>query len=313
MLLIRKISPKTIASSKESNRQIPDEEKQKIIQLLHKNYQDFTPTFATEKLEEKHKIKRDPKTIRKIMIDEKLWKPKQKKKEKHREWRQRRASYGEMIQYDGSYEYWFEDRGKKCCLLASIDDATSEVNAIFDEHEGVFPTFNFWREYAKNKGKPYSIYVDKFSTYSMNHKLAKENDDTLTQFQRAMKELNIVQKHPKQFRVNFGTWLINNEKIWRDFEEKALRVVGQRPYYSARAICEVIRWETILTQRDDEAETFKLSNHLSADLGRLFMLMYPQYGPMVRSDNQVIPGFFRTRSTSKRASVTRAVSLAGAM
>jgi len=176
---------------KESNRQIPDEEKQKIIQLLHKNYQDFTPTFATEKLEEKHKIKRDPKTIRKIMIDEKLWKPKQKKKEKHREWRQRRASYGEMIQYDGSYEYWFEDRGKKCCLLASIDDATSEVNAIFDEHEGVFPTFNFWREYAKNKGKPYSIYVDKFSTYSMNHKLAKENDDTLTQFQRAMKELNI--------------------------------------------------------------------------------------------------------------------------
>jgi hypothetical protein len=96
-----------------------------------------------------------------------------------------------MLQYDGSYEYWFEDRNEKCCLLASIDDATSQVWAKFDEHEGVKPTFNFWLEYIKENGKPYSIYVDRFSTYSMNHKIAKENPDTLTQFERAMTELNI--------------------------------------------------------------------------------------------------------------------------
>lgn len=176
---------------KQSNRKMPEEEAGKIAELIRTFYQGFSPTFATEKLEEKHNIKRDPKTTRSIMIANNLWKPKQKKKEKHREWRQRKASCGEMIQYDGSYEYWFEERGKKQCLLASIDDATSVVNAIFDEHEGVFPTFNFWREYIREKGKPYSIYVDKFSTYSMNHKLAKENCDTLTQFQRAMEELNI--------------------------------------------------------------------------------------------------------------------------
>jgi hypothetical protein len=175
-----------------SNRKIPISEKEQIIEILHKNYSDFGPTFAAEKLAEVHNIRRDTKTIRAIMISEGLWRPKQKKKEKHHSWRQRKASKGEMIQYDGSYEHWLEDRGKKCCLLACIDDATNRVWLKFDKHEGVHPTFSFWREYIERFGKPYSIYVDRFSTYSMNHKLAKENDDTLTQFQRAMGiDLNI--------------------------------------------------------------------------------------------------------------------------
>ena len=176
---------------KPSNRKIPETEKQEIIKLLHQHYYDFGPLLATEKLIERHQIKRDQGTIRTIMIKEGLWKAKVKKKEKHRQWRQRKANYGEMLQYDGSYEYWFEDRNEKYCLLASIDDATGKVWAQFDEHEGVAPTFKFWLEYIKENGKPYSIYVDKFSTYSMNHKIAKENPDTLTQFERAMKELNI--------------------------------------------------------------------------------------------------------------------------
>jgi len=180
---------------KPGNRAIPDEEKQKIIDLLRKHYHDFGPSSAAEKLNERHKIKRDKGTVRSIMINKGLWKPKQKKKEKHREWRQRKASYGEMIQYDGSYEYWFEDRADKCCLLAGIDDASGRVWTKFDDHEGVQPTFNFWRDYIGRFGKPYSIYVDKFSTYSMNHKLAKENPDTLTQFERAMAELGIEVIH----------------------------------------------------------------------------------------------------------------------
>lgn len=182
---------------KSSNRRVPDKERDRIAKLINQKYPDFGPTLATEKLSELDKIERSRGAVRSIMIDEKIWKPKQKKKETHREWRQRKASRGEMIQYDGSYEHWFEDRGGEICLLASIDDANSEVWAKFDEHEGVEPTFNFWRDYMEKFGKPNSIYVDKFSTYSMNHKLAKENPDTLTQFERAMQELNtgIIHAH----------------------------------------------------------------------------------------------------------------------
>jgi len=171
---------------KPSNRRLPETERQRIINLINKYYADFGPLLATEKLASRHNIHRHPSTIRNIMITEGIWRPKQKQKKQYRSWRQRKASLGEMVQYDGSYEHWFENRGPKCCLLAAIDDATSKVWARFAEHEGVWPTFAFWQGYLKHFGKPNSIYVDKFSTYSMNHKLAKENPDTLTQFQRAM-------------------------------------------------------------------------------------------------------------------------------
>jgi len=202
-----------------SNRRIPDKERQKIAGLLREHYHDFGPTLAMEKLEERHGLKRDKGTIRSIMIGEGLWQPRRKKKEVHREWRQRKASEGEMIQYDGSYEYWFEDRGEKICLLASIDDANSRVWAKFDNHEGVEPTFNFWREYVERFGKPYSIYVDKFSTYSMNHKLAKENPDTLTQFQRAMeKGLNIEIIHAQSAQAKGRI-----EKLFRTLQDRLIK------------------------------------------------------------------------------------------
>src|SRR5680860_482469 len=162
---------------KRGNRKIPEKEEKEIVNFINKHYHDFGPLLAAEKLDTVHGIKRDKSTVRTIMIYEGIWKAKKKKKEEHRSWRQRKASFGEMIQYDGSYEHWFEDRGEKCCLLACIDDANSKIWLKFDKHEGVEPTFNFWREYIERFGKPYSIYVDRFSTYSMNHKLAKENPD----------------------------------------------------------------------------------------------------------------------------------------
>jgi len=203
---------------KPGNRSMPNEEKQKIINLLHEHYSDFGPTLATEKLEERHKISRDKGTISTIMVAEGLWQSKRKKKEIHREWRQRKACKGEMIQYDGSYEHWLEDRGGEICLLAGIDDADSEVWAKFDEHEGVEPTFGYWREYIERFGKPNSIYVDRFSTYSMNHKLAKENPDTLTQFERAMSELNIgiIHAHSPQAKGRV-------EKLFKTLQDRLIK------------------------------------------------------------------------------------------
>ena len=203
---------------KPGNRRIPDNERKKIAVLINRKYPDFGPTLAMEKLSELDKIEYSYGAIRSIMIKEEIWKPKQKKKETHREWRQRKASKGELVQYDGSYEHWFEDRGGEVCLLASIDDADSEVWARFDEHEGVEPTFNYWRDYSELFGKPNAIYVDKFSTYSMNHKLAKENSDTLTQFERAAKELNIgiIHAHSPQAKGRV-------EKLFKTLQDRLIK------------------------------------------------------------------------------------------
>lgn len=178
---------------KPGNRRLSQEKRKEIIDLLKEKYPDFKPTFACEKLREDHQIIHDPKTIRAIQMKEGLWKPRRKKARcEHRSWRQRRSCYGEMEQFDGSYEHWFEDRGSKCCLLASIDDATGYITkATFGLHEGVIPVFTFWKEYLEHYGRPRSIYLDKFSTYKMNCKEAKDNPDLKTQFQRVSEELQI--------------------------------------------------------------------------------------------------------------------------
>ncbi|MBI4591960.1 ISNCY family transposase, partial [Candidatus Uhrbacteria bacterium] len=180
---------------KPGHHRVPEKEKKKIADLLHKKYPDFGPTFAAEKLSEIHGIVHDPKTIRAIQIVEGLWNPrKNKSKSEHHSWRKRKDAFGEMLQYDGSYHDWFEGRGEanEQCLLTAIDDATGTVvQAALAAHEGVIPTCVFWREYILANGTPRAIYLDKFSTYKVNHKIASENPDVKTQFQRACNELGI--------------------------------------------------------------------------------------------------------------------------
>jgi len=192
---VKLLGPKALvhkSRGKQSNHNLPDYERQTIINLIKDKYADFGPTLASEKLKELHDIDRDAKTIRSIMIAEHLWKPKIKKQSEHRFWRQRRACFGEMQQFDGSYHDWFEDRAPKCCLLAAVDDATGKITyARFGQNEGVTEVFSFWMGYLRQLGKPRSIYLDKFSTYKMNSKFAQENHELKTQFERALQDLHI--------------------------------------------------------------------------------------------------------------------------
>ena len=151
-------------------------------------HKDFGPTFAQEKLG----IAMSIETLRTIMIDNGLWKEKKRRgKQIHREWRERMSARGELVQFDGCYHDWFENGGEHC-LLAAIDDATSDiVQAIFEDNEGVLAVFRFWWSYIITYGRPVAIYLDKFSTYKINHKNAVDNPEFITQFQRAMAELDI--------------------------------------------------------------------------------------------------------------------------
>ncbi len=182
---------------KPSPHRLPDKERKRIVALVSEKYLDFTPTFAAEKLSEDHGINHDPKTIQNVLIEANVWtKRVKRKKEQHRSWRERRPAKGDLVQFDGSYEHWFEERGGEACLLAAIDDATGNVvHAMFDYDEGVVPVCAFWEAYLSKNGKPLAIYLDKFSTYRMNLPTARENANTLTQFQRAMQELRIEVIH----------------------------------------------------------------------------------------------------------------------
>lgn len=181
------------------NHQINLEQRGRVLDLIKENYSDFKPSFAAEKLAENHNILVNPETLRLWLIEENLWKVKKQKSVKYHAWRGRKEYSGELQQFDGSYHMWFESRlldeagnAQEVCLLASIDDATSQItHALFDFNEGVVPVFSFWKEYLISSGKPLGIYLDKYSTYKINHKNAVDNSELLTQFEKAMQILNI--------------------------------------------------------------------------------------------------------------------------
>lgn len=179
---------------KTGNRKISEKKVQQIERIIKQKYSDFKPTFASEKLEENEQIKINKETLRQLMIKWNLWKPKPRKKNKeYRSWRERKEQYGEMEQFDGSYYPWLEGRdgNDELCLLASIDDATGDITHLrFAYDEGIIPVFAFWRRYVEKRGKPASIYIDKFSTYKVNTKGLSDDPNVLTQFERAMKDLN---------------------------------------------------------------------------------------------------------------------------
>lgn len=175
------------------NRKIKPEVIERARFYLESKYSDFKPTFAMEKLEEKHQIKLSKEKVRQIMIEIDLWQPRPRKKnQEYRSWRQRKDYYGEMEQFDGCYYDWLEERGPRCCLLAAIDDATNRITGLkFVFDEGVKPVFSFWKEYVQTQGKPLKIYLDRLSTYKNTHKSVIDDPEVKTQFQRAMRQLDI--------------------------------------------------------------------------------------------------------------------------
>ncbi len=184
---------------KPGNHHIDPAVKEKTLQVIQQTYTDFKPGFAAEKLEENHQIRITSQTVRVWMTEKGLWKPRKQRKADYRSWRPRKEYFGELEQFDGSYHYWFENRYVdthgdpiETCLLAAIDDATGKITrAAFLANEGVIAVFTFWKGYVEEKGKPRAIYLDKFSTYKINHKAAVDNKDLMTQFQRAMRQLGI--------------------------------------------------------------------------------------------------------------------------
>ena len=177
---------------KPSNNRLSSETRQQAIDLLHRLYADFGPTFAHEKLAEKHDLKLSPGSVRQIMIRENLWIPRKAKKIVAHQMRERRACFGELVQIDGSPHRWFEDRAPACTLLVFIDDATGALGELrFVKSESFFSYAAASRAYIERHGKPVAFYSDKHGIFRVNQPSVGIGD-SLTQFGRAMQELEIA-------------------------------------------------------------------------------------------------------------------------
>ena len=177
---------------KPSNHRLDEQVEQQVLDLLKEKYDDFGPTLAHEKLTEVHKLQLSRESVRRIMIEEGMWKPKRAKKPSAHQMRERRACFGEMVQIDGSDHAWFEERGPKCTLLVYIDDATGQLMELwFVPDETFFAYCEASRHYFERYGKPVAFYSDKHGIFRVNQEQTTGLGSGLTQFGRAMQDLDI--------------------------------------------------------------------------------------------------------------------------
>lgn len=211
---------------KQSHRATAEAIKNKALALCRGKYLGFNPTFASEKLFERNKIKIGRETLRQWFIAEGI--PYEKRRERpHRKWRERKAYCGEMVQMDGSHHDWFEGRCPECVLMGYIDDASSRVYARFYEYEGTMPALGSFKLYALKYGLPQSLYLDCHSTYKGSKQPTIEdellNREALSQFGKALEELGVhlihAQSAPAKGRV---------ERLFKTFQDRLIKEMRLR-------------------------------------------------------------------------------------
>ena len=117
------------SAGRESNRAKPKKFRERVLRLVRKKYsgevgERFGPTLAAEHLESEDQLRVHAETLRRWMLAEGLW-SRARKRRKHRQRREPKAHFGELVQLDGSFHRWFEQRGPEGCLMNLVDDATT--------------------------------------------------------------------------------------------------------------------------------------------------------------------------------------------
>jgi transposase len=204
-----------------SNRSIPDATRRKALALFKAIYHDFGPTLASEKLFERDKIKINDETLR-LWLREEGIPYKERKKRPHRQWRERKAHYGQMVQMDGSHHAWLESRGPWCVFMGYIDDATGIPFGRFYMSEGTNPAMDSLKRYIMRYGIPQSVYLDNHTTYKSPKKQSIEdelnNEIALSQFERAAKELNIDVIHADSPQAKGRV-----ERLFKTFQDRLVK------------------------------------------------------------------------------------------
>jgi hypothetical protein len=222
-----------------SHRAIKNGVKRKVISLCRSRYEGFGPTLASEKLRELDEIEVSRETLRGWFREEQIAYRKRRGRP-HRQWRERKRYFGEMVQMDGSHHDWFEERAPWCVLMGYIDDATGNVYARFYGYEGTMPAMDSLRMYFRRYGLPASVYLDKHTTYKSPGKPSIEEElrgeEALSEVERALKELGVKVIHADSPQAKGRI-----ERLFRTFQDrlvKEMRLEGIRSMEEANRFLE---------------------------------------------------------------------------
>ncbi len=186
------------SAGRRSNRAHDEKFRQKVLRRVREKYggavgQRFGPTLAAEHLESEDGLKVHAETLRRWMLAEGLW-SRQRKRRRHLRWRERKEHFGEMVQMDGSFHAWLEERGPRGCLIDLVDDATSTTWAQLGEQETIWAVADALRAWIERYGVPQSVYVDWKNLYKRVATVKEQlrGEEPVTQFGRMCAKLGIA-------------------------------------------------------------------------------------------------------------------------
>lgn len=186
------------SAGRRSNAARDGAERARILALVREKYSGpiavrFGPTLAAEHLASEDGVHVHHDTLRRWMLAAGLW-SRARTRSPHRRRRERMAHFGELVQLDGSFHPWFEQRGPQSCLLTMVDDATGRSLGRFGAQETIWAAVDVLRMWIAQYGIPRALYTDWKNVYvrTPNQEERATGAAPLTQFGRMCATLGIT-------------------------------------------------------------------------------------------------------------------------
>jgi transposase len=175
-----------------SNRAKPEKLRRKVLQRVRERYEDFGATLASEHLREEDGLEVHAETLRRWLRESGI-RGRQRKRKPYRQRRERKRHFGELVQMDGSFHRWLEDRAGEGCLMHLVDDATAWAGGEFSQQETTWAAAGVLRRWIEQHGVPRALYTDWKNVYvrSPNAQERIRGEEPQTQFGRMCAELGI--------------------------------------------------------------------------------------------------------------------------
>jgi transposase len=175
-----------------SNRAYAEQFRRTVLEQVRHRYEEFGPTLAAEHLASDDGLTVPVETLRRWMKQAGLWQ-RQRRRKPYRKRRERKAHFGELVQLDGSFHEWLEERGPRGCLMHMVDDATTTVLGRFSAEETTWAAAGLLRRWIEQYGVPQALYTDWKNVYVRppNAQERLRGEPAVTQFGRMCGKLGI--------------------------------------------------------------------------------------------------------------------------
>lgn len=223
-------------------RQPPALRAQALALYAAERYADFGPTLMAEQ-RAKAALAVDPETLRRWRLAAGQH-PVRRRRQAHRQWRERKPGFGARVQLDGSHHDGFEGRGPRCVLMVMVDDATNTLPARCCAEETPRASYDVSEGGVRQHGLFGSLYGDRDSIYrceggaSLAEQLAGQAPQT--QFGRARAQLGVELILANSPQAKGRVERLNG--VLQDRLVKELRLAGINDSESANRFLEAKYW-----------------------------------------------------------------------